>query len=698
MQINITILLAFFCLNVQAQKTCAKYDTAMKNGYEYLSKKKYDKALIEFQAAQIAGRECGIAIDKAADELRKVFQGLSYQRDEAINAKMVAVKSDIETKRALEVAKKEKIRADSALSLANKLVNTIYFYGGKFALALKSINGKLYYGFVDKRGDAVIDYKYVKAEQFDNTGFAKVKKKYEDNSDSLINFLLDTTGKEYKVAYKLSDLSKDVTALDLRGERLDRFPLEIIQHTQLLVLLLGEQSFLSLPAEIGQLTALQILDLSVDSLPALPPEIGQLKNLQTLNLSYNTLRYLPPELGQLKALRTLNLIGHINLYNEQFRTLPPEIGQLKALQKLNLSQNHLEALPAEIGQLTALQILNLNNNQLTDLPAEIGQLKNLQELDLGHRETHLQTGILQLKLRVFPAGIGQLKNLQVLNLYNNQLTDLPPEIGQLKNLRMLDLGGVYEENFTNKLVVLPTQIGQLKALKTLNLTGNPISESEINNIQLLLPQCVINSNYPSFSKAERQSYSLIKALLAKRILYYEFEQLLKLQINKLGKNQKKVALYQIANVLKNAAIDNDTTLKNSIKLRLARKSTDLFENVLSLIAPNDSWFKNNIANVCGGISFSIVLLKDYSYALKAAQIAYSANPNEIIAKTNLPLSYLLMNQYKKAEKLYLEFKDEQFKGNRSYKEAFLEDFNNLESKGITHPDFNRIRQLLNQNK
>ncbi len=94
MQIKIVIFFAFICLNVQAQKTqsnCTKYNVAMDSGHEYLNKKNYDKALTEFQAAQIAARECGITKSEPADELKKVFEGLKKQRDEADSSKKVAV-------------------------------------------------------------------------------------------------------------------------------------------------------------------------------------------------------------------------------------------------------------------------------------------------------------------------------------------------------------------------------------------------------------------------------------------------------------------------------------------------------------------------------------------------------------------------------------------------------------------------------
>jgi len=113
MKINFLILFSFLCLNSEAQKTCLKYDEAMKKGYEFLNKKNYEKALPEFQAAQIAARECGISPDKPADELKKVFEGFKFQRDEAVKQKNAAIRANLlaraETKRANENAASAKL-------------------------------------------------------------------------------------------------------------------------------------------------------------------------------------------------------------------------------------------------------------------------------------------------------------------------------------------------------------------------------------------------------------------------------------------------------------------------------------------------------------------------------------------------------------------------------------------------------------
>ena len=72
--------------------------------------------------------------------------------------------------------------------------------------------------------------------------------------------------------------------------------------------------------------------------------------------------------------------------------------------------------------------VNLFDKNLTTLPPEIGNLKNLEYLSLGSNE-----------LTTIPKEIGNLTNLEVLWLTGNQLTTIPPEIGNLKNLIRLDL-------------------------------------------------------------------------------------------------------------------------------------------------------------------------------------------------------------------------------------------------------------------
>jgi hypothetical protein len=66
----------------------------------------------------------------------------------------------------------------------------------------------------------------------------------------------------------------------------------------------------------------------------------------------------------------------------------------------------------------------------------------------------------------------------------------------------------------------------------------------------------------------------------------------------------------------------------------------------------------------------------------------------VTIKTNLAHAYLFDNQFDKAKAIYLENKDAKLDDERSFSQAVLDDFEELEQAGITHPDMARIKALL----
>ena len=64
-------------------------------------------------------------------------------------------------------------------------------------------------------------------------------------------------------------------------------------------------------------------------------------------------------------------------------------------------------------------------------------------------------------------------------------------------------------------------------------------------------------------------------------------------------------------------------------------------------------------------------------------------------QTRLALALLYQGKYEEAKEIYIRLKDEPY-GNATYKEAFLEDLDALRKEGITHPDVEKIRKLLNK--
>ncbi len=188
------------------------------------------------------------------------------------------------------------------------------------------------------------------------------------------------------------------------------------------------------------------VDLSGKFLTGYSPEdLFKYQHLKILIWQFNALDKLPREIGQLTNLKSLDLSGNA------LRNLPVEISSLQKLTFLNLEGSPLKSLPRQVYELRNLQTLNLSNIKLDSLPKEIGELKNLKSLNLASNN-----------LRSLPAETGDLENLESLNLYYNQLTSLPKEISKLKKMRYLLLTG-----------------------------NNSISQAEINNLKVLLPDCKI---------------------------------------------------------------------------------------------------------------------------------------------------------------------------------------------------------------
>ena len=209
------ILLIFFlqiCSINALEAQCPKYDKLLNEGKSYLKKSFFDKALLKFQAAQVAARECGTDSKEADEEIIIVFKRLQKQRDDAIKSKKEAEEQRKIAEEEQEKAEIAKLETQAALSKADKLINAFYFYDGKFALASKEIDGKVKFGFINKDANVVIDYKYDKAEQFDSTGLAIVFK-------DTMKYFIDTTGNEYKIANNINEIADGIMAIDPQGKR-----------------------------------------------------------------------------------------------------------------------------------------------------------------------------------------------------------------------------------------------------------------------------------------------------------------------------------------------------------------------------------------------------------------------------------------------------------------------------------------------
>jgi len=545
-----TGLATYFYNNVQEEKGKVKEQTAQLQKQKQKTKEKEKKEILLSDSLKLTLKQVEQQIDSIDDvyvQLRKqvsltrkekglyrsAFKEAQSQKEVAQNtadslqlekeAKEQALEREKaqrnNTNKALKQLKIQKENTDRLRAeeqeqsrIANiTMTNLKNIFRSQYNLFLDNKEGK--YGFLDKNGVLVIDYKYDEALPFDT--------KYFKAKQGNIEYLIDKQGNEYKFTHKISELTSDIEAFDFSGEQRkfnkDSIRQKILKNKQLKVLFLRNCDISYVPPKISQLQFLETLDLSENDLVSLPPEIGELKNLQTLNLSKNknlssldgieklmtlqtldlsyneTLTSLPAEIRQLQVLQTLNLA-----YNTKLSSLPTEIGELFFLQILNLEVSNLSSLPAEIGKLESLQDLDLSNNNLSSLPSEIGQLEFLQTLDLKEnnlKSLPVEISMLKKSLKVLdlsdnnlsyiPSGIGQLTSLRTLDLSRNNLVSLPSEIGQLESLETLRL--TYNDNLSS----LPEEIGQLQSLRVLelnyisSLSSLPLGITQLKSLQIL---------------------------------------------------------------------------------------------------------------------------------------------------------------------------------------------------------------------
>lgn len=312
-KIKVLILLPFLALSfiTNAQNSYAEAiqmgDRALRNGQYQKAINMYDSAeAFDGNKRDVVRKKRGKVFDKI-ETLRKAAEEDKKQAENAlIETEKAKKEALIEKEKALESEKKaQKAKAETQIALlkANRLVAAFYFYKDRFALAYGGEEHDNAFYFIDKNGNKVEKLgKWRKAEQFDWKGYAKVKKEYDGK-----DYLLDTLGGIYPIAYEAKGLNKNITALDLSNKYLKKIPLRVFKHPQIKILLLNEKQLSKLPEQIDQLKNLILLDLRFNKLTVLPEQIGALESLAVLDLRFNKLSSLPEQIEGLKNLTYLNL-------------------------------------------------------------------------------------------------------------------------------------------------------------------------------------------------------------------------------------------------------------------------------------------------------------------------------------------------------------------------------------------------------
>ncbi len=250
------------------------------------------------------------------------------------------------------------------------------------------------------------------------------------------------------------------------------------------------------------------------------------------------------------------------------------------------------------------------------------------------------------QLKEFPEKIFNYPALEILEINGNEIEKIPPQIGTLKQLRFLylsqnninslppEIGELIDLERLylkgNDLTTLPIELGRLTKLKILDLTNNPVHESEVEKIRKLLPDCLIRGGY---------SFGAISSLYWSSKRFREAYDYMKKDLE-----EKEYA--------------------------------------------SDNWYDWETW------SWRAMHAAKYEEAILYAQKALEVNFLAEGVLSYLALGYLLNNQWPEAEKIYLKWKGRFCQGTFKYCDRiFLEDIAKLEAANITHPDFEKVRQL-----
>lgn len=163
--------------------------------------------------------------------------------------------------------------------------------------------------------------------------------------------------------------------------------------------------------------------------------------------------------------------------------------------------------------------------------------------------------------------------------------------------------------------------------------------------------------------------------------------------NKLTLSGDSEQSLKVANALKSNYDKKNIPL--DIRIKCSKIAVEMFGEIYKTFSEDED-VSSEIADACGPYSFALLEFKEFEYGLRVAELAYKANPKEKYVRTNLPLAFLLNNKYNEAESLYIKFAGDKFDKDRTFREVFLDDIEDLKSIGIVHVDFGRIITLLNK--
>jgi Leucine-rich repeat (LRR) protein len=568
----------------------------------------------------------------------------------------------------------EKNRVDSLRILANSIIDAFYFYEDSLALAFKGNK----YGFINKKGNVIIPYNYTSAQQFNWRGYALVSKQ---NADYLIN----TKGEEFRFSDKIPGIGKEVEAIDL-----------------------SKYGLKEIPTVVDACADLKLLFLNNNSIKYIKPSLYSLNRIEYIDFSFNDFEYLSDSLSLLKNL------AHLDVRNNRISRIGQNFEVLKSLRYLNISGNQLTELPESIFRLQGLENLNASNNDVSRL--NLGEIasSSIKNLDLSRNN-----------LENISENIGLLEKLEYLNLSENKITELPLTLSKLKNLKKLNLSStniemrkllaIYE-NYSGKIIITNVEDenndepGTLLIILPQNYIITPDlailkSAAALNPFFINLkelPNEIFDLNNIPTSTWERygdQFFQLKKfetaAKCYEKVLQKTESPILFVRTGDCYRNLKNydkgILYYEKAIKINTKNIDDNAYPR----MRAAqlyheknqyKKTVDIFKS-LTKDFPDTFLYHFQLG-------YHALFTGEYVLAINSSTKSLELNASRTGAYSNLALAYVLNGKFQLAEPIYREWKDKDFVKGRPAKDVFINDITDLRTRGIDHPDFNKVIELL----
>lgn len=239
------------------------YEQALTDGIARFEALDFEDAIKKFEAAEILSEEIGM------QAMKEVHGWLNRAQDARFNAlsRQLAISDSLRQKAEaalkvrmqLDECETVRMELDSALAISDILLNSIFWYEGRFGLTIKNIGpneAPVYrYGFIDRAGHQMIPYEFEEATPFSTRdGFSRVVR---DGTA----YLLSTDGKKYRLANTMGQMDAHMEALDLVDQQMTRLSKRVTNYPGLKILLLAGNQLQTVVELIKPLTQLTVLDL-----------------------------------------------------------------------------------------------------------------------------------------------------------------------------------------------------------------------------------------------------------------------------------------------------------------------------------------------------------------------------------------------------------------------------------------------------